>query len=587
VRPHEKEHTMSTVNMTGGEALALMFEKSGIECMFGMGGFQLLPFYDALAAEGNQIPRHMLVADERSGAFMADAYARIKGGPGLCDGTMGPGATNLTNGLIESYHAGIPVVAVVGDSNRLHSTKNMTQETRQREVLSPIVKEYITVEVGSRLPELVRRAFLTATAGRPGPVILCVPETVAHGSCDFMVDDFYIPTQALTAPAYRPAPDPRGVSQVMAMLQKSKRPVLLVGGGIHLSGAWKQLEQFAEGLGVPVAHTISGTGCLPGDHCLCLNLFGRYDRVANELIQKADLLLAFGFKFGEIATNRYSLIPLQCPMVHIDICPEEIGRHQPVSAGLWADAKLALIALLQEAGSGAIRQLAARKGYLKEIDTIKRQWREANRARFTSGERPLHMGRVCHELSLAMPPGGVLLADGGFAAHWTALLYDPPSAGRTYIANRGNAAIGYGIPGGIGAQLASGDTPVVAITGDGGLNMSLGDLEFLVRNPVPLTLMVVNNAASGYVKALQHGMYHRYQSSDLSDLNYAEIFKAMGGDSIRVEEPDALAGALAKAIAERERPVLVDMVTTRDPGHMLPAADSRTKSEGKPKLKAA
>jgi acetolactate synthase-1/2/3 large subunit len=155
------------------------------------------------------------------------------------------------------------------------------------------------------------------------------------------------------------------------------------------------------------------------------------------------------------------------------------------------------------------------------------------------------------------------------------------------VANRGNAAIGYGIPGGIGAQLAAGSKPVVAITGDGGLNMSLGDLEFLVRNSVPLTLIVVNNAASGYVKALQHGMYHRYQSSDLSDLNYAEIFKAMGGDSTRVEEPDRLAEALSKAISEKKRPVLIDMVTTRDPGRMLPATDSRTRSKGNDVLKAA
>ena len=578
---------MSTMNMTGGEALALMLKQSGIEYMFGMGGFQLLPFYDALAAEGNRTPRHMLVADERSGAFMADAYARIKGGPGLCDGTMGPGATNLTNGLIESYHAGIPVVAVVGDSNRLHSTKNMTQETRQREVLGPIVKEYITVEVGTRLPELVRRAFLIATAGRPGPVVLCVPETVAHGSYDFIADDFYIPPQALSAPAYRPAPDPSGVSQVMAMLKKSKRPVLLAGGGIHLSGAWNQLKEFAESFGVPVAHTISGTGCLPGNHRLCLGLFGRYDRVANELIQKADLLLALGFKFGEIATNRYSLIPPRCQLVHIDICPEEIGRHQPISVGIWADAKLALRALMLEAGTEAKKQLSARKGYLAEIDEIKGQWHAANRERLTSRERPLNMGRVCHELSLAMPPEGILLADGGFAAHWTALLYDPPSAGRTYVANRGNAAIGYGIPGGIGAQLAAGHKPVVAITGDGGLNMSLGDLEFLVRNSVPLTLIVVNNAASGYVKALQHGMYQRYQSSDLSELNYAEIFKAMGGDSIRVDAPGKLAAALSQAIADKQRPVLVDMITTRDPGRMLPATDSRTGSKGKALLKAA
>jgi acetolactate synthase-1/2/3 large subunit len=164
--------------MNGGRALAEMLRLAEVGPMFGMGGFQLLPFYDALAQLGM---RHFLINDERCGAFAAEAYARVTNRPGVCDGTLGPGATNLVTGLIEGLNAGTPMIALAGDTNRAHSWKNMTQECRQTEILRPAVKELIRVELTSRVPELLRRAFAVATSGRPGPVLLDVPEDVCHG----------------------------------------------------------------------------------------------------------------------------------------------------------------------------------------------------------------------------------------------------------------------------------------------------------------------------------------------------------------------------------------------------------------------
>ena len=169
---------MTTSNeMTGGEALARMLLAHESGPMFGMGGFQLLPFYDAARRLGLN---HHLINDERCGVFAADAYAKVSGRVGLCDATLGPGATNLVTGLVEALNAGSPIVAVVGDSHRQHSWKNMTQEARQTEILAPAVKEVIRVERIDRLPELARRAFMVATSGRPGPVVLDVPEDIAH-----------------------------------------------------------------------------------------------------------------------------------------------------------------------------------------------------------------------------------------------------------------------------------------------------------------------------------------------------------------------------------------------------------------------
>ena len=187
------------------------------------------------------------------------------------------------------------------------------------------------------------------------------------------------------------------------------------------------------------------------------------------------------------------------------------------------------------------------------------------------------MARVVRELQNAMPEDGILVVDGGFAAHWTGLLYDSTRSGRSYIANRGFASIGYGLPGTMGAQLAAGDSPVVGLTGDAGFNMVLGELETARRLELGFTLAIVNNAASGYVKALQHNMYEgRYQSSDLSETDYADTARALGCQGIRVDAPEALQDAFAEGIANRDIPTIIDIIVTRDPSKMLPGVDSRT-----------
>ncbi|HWI26717.1 MAG TPA: thiamine pyrophosphate-binding protein [Stellaceae bacterium] len=557
--------------MTGGRAMAEMLRLAGAGPMFGMGGFQLLPFYDAVGQLGLA---HALINDERCGAFAADAYARVTNRPGICDGTLGPGATNLVTGLVESLNAGTPIVAFAGDTHRAHSWKNMTQECRQTEILRPAVKELIRIELTSRIPELMRRAFAVATSGRPGPVLLDVPEDVCHGEHDFAAEDFAIDPKTLAAPAQRIRPAADDVTRAATLIARAKRPLILAGGGIHFSGAQAALLRFAESLSIPVAHTMSGKGSIPCTHPLSAGLFGRYSRIANDLIAAADCLLVVGCKLGEIPTKRYALLPRGVPVIHLEIVAEEIGRCHPADIALWGDAQAGLDDLAEAAaGEGK----AARAGLAAELGQRMSEWRKEAEPRLLSEERPVNMARLCQELNRVMPAESILVADGGFAAHWTGLLYDTKAAGRHFIADRGLASIGYGLPGGMGAALAAPEKPVVAVTGDGGFNMVLGELETARRTAANLTVVVVNNAASGYVKALQHAMFgRRYQSSDLVEMNYAEIAKAMGCRGIRVEDPATLGAALKTGISERDRPTVVDVVVTRDPGKMLPAVDSRT-----------
>ena len=568
---------MSVNEMSGGEALARMLDAHEVGPMFGMGGFQLLPFYDGVRRLGLD---HHLINDERSGVFAADAYAKVSGRVGVCDATLGPGATNLVTGLVEALNAGSPLVVLVGDSNRAHSWKNMTQESRQLEILRPAVKEVIRVEVIERIPELVRRAFALATTGRPGPVVLDVPEDIAHGTSPFGEADFRAEPRHFSVPSLRARPDAASVERAARALLDARRPLLLAGGGVHLSGAAEELQSFAEGQAIPVAHTMSGKGAIACTHRLSAGLFGRYERIANTLIEASDCLLVAGCKLGEIATSRYRLPPAGASILHLDIVAEEFGRVATPGVALWGDVREGIRDLAVALAPDAERLRRERESYLAEVAERMAAWRESVAPLLASDEAPVNMARLIHELNRILPDDALLVADGGFAAHWAGLLYDTRRPGRGFVPDRGFASIGYGLPGSIGAKLAAPERPVVGLTGDAGFNMSLGELETARRLGLDITIVVVNNAASGYVKALQHLVYGEdaYQSSDLVETDYARLAEAMGCRGIRVTHPDEVAPALVEALAGGEGPSVIDVHVTREPARMLPGVDSRAVS---------
>ena len=562
-----------TNEMTGGEAIARLLRAQGIGPMFGMGGFQLLPFYDAARRLGLT---HSLINDERSGVFAADAYAKITQRVGVVDATLGPGATNLVTGLVEALNAGTPLVAVVGNSHRLHSWKNMTQESRQIEILRPAVKELIRVEIIERLPELVRRAFQVATSGRPGPVVLDIPEDICHATFPFNPDELDTIQNFQSAPAMRIRPSQGQILKAKELLEKSQSPLILAGGGVHISGAANTLENFSKKYGIPVAHTMTGKGAIACTSNLNAGLFGRYDRIANNFIEKSDCLLVIGCKLGEIATKRFSLPPSNIPLIHIELLAEEIGRTLQPDISLWGDAKATIEELDMAMNNNVQSQLELRHDYCSTVQIKMEEWRKSVAPRLTSNEIPINMARLMNELNSILPKDAILVADGGFAAHWGGLLFDTKQAGRGFLPDRGFASIGYGLPGAMGASLA-GAGPVVSITGDGGFNMTLGELETARRMNLAFTIIVVNNAASGYVKALQHLMYGEgaYQSSDLAETNYASTAEALGCEGIRVEDPSKIRDAISRGLSNTNCPTVIDLVVTRDPAKMLPGVDNR------------
>ncbi len=408
-------------------------------------------------------------------------------------------------------------------------------------------------------------------------MIVDVPEDVAHGLHGFGAHDFDAMEAHQSAPALRCRPEAEAARRAAGMLRDAARPMILAGGGIHLSGAYDALARLAEAQGIPVAHTLTGKGAIACASPLSAGLFGRYDRIANDMIAASDCLLVVGCKLGEIATKRYTVPAPGTPVIHLDIVAEEMGRTYAPALKLWSDARAGLTDLADLLADGADSRRAARADWTGQVPTRMAAWREDTAGRTQSDETPVHMARLITELNRLLPEDGHLIADGGFAAHWGGLLFDTKVAGRAFVPDRGFASIGYGLPGAMGAQLARPDAVVAGLTGDGGFNMVLGELETARRMGLPVTVIVVNNAASGYVKALQHLMYGEgnYQSADLAETDYAAVATAMGCHGIRVETPEQLGPALEAAFAERARPSVVDVMVTRDPARMLPAVDNR------------
>ena len=352
---------------------------------------------------------------------------------------------------------------------------------------------------------------------------------------------------------------------------------MLCGGGVHLSGATQAISELAESCSIPVAHTLTGKGAIACSSPLNAGLFGRYDRIANALIESSDCLLVIGCKLGEIATKRYTVPSPGRTLIHLDIVADEMGRTYAPTLKLWGDAQATVSELTSLLSATAAEQRTRRQSYVASVGQSMAAWRSEVSDRLHSDESPVHMARLITEINQMLPADGILIADGGFAAHWGGLLFDTKAARRQFVPDRGFASIGYGLPGAMGAQLADPDAIVVGLTGDGGFNMVLGELETARRLRLGITIIVVNNAASGYVKALQHLMYGEgnYQSSDLEETDFARVAQAMGCHGVRVEQPGQLAGALAAAFAETDRPSVIDVVVTRDPGRMLPAVDNR------------
>lgn len=548
--------------MNSGDLITEMLVGYGVNYVFGIPGGQTAPLYNAIARRPDQI-EHILIRDERSGPYAADAYARVSGRLAVCDAVPGPGVVKLPSGLLEAYVSSVPLVAIAGDIatdwQPLARYACAAQGLDQVELLRPVCKAVIPVRSQAVLPDAVRRAFREATTGRPGPTVLNIPADVFHAAWDQQA----LPTHADAAfarfPAARIRPPQEAVDASVRLLLAAERPVMVVGGGGLLSQAMEGVRALAEALNVPVATTVSGKGAMNEEHPLSVGVLGgQYgEECANDVVRDADVVLLVGYKSSQQSTFSWKLPTPRQRVIHLDIDPYEIGKVFSTQVALVGDAAAGLADLLQRVFRERPRP-PERGSWLERVSEAKRRWLAEVETEMQACT-PIRPQQVMGDLQRQLSPQDILVTDASFSIGWVTSFYDVRRAGRRCLFPRGSATLGFGLPAAIGARLAApADSRVVCVAGDGGIGYALGELSTCRKYNLRITLVILNNSGLGYSRWGERLGEGHYKNVEFPATDFATIAQGFGCTGLRVEAPNQIGDVLAQAL-NAEGPVVVDV----------------------------
>ena len=542
----------------GGQAVVEALKNENVRHVFGLIGSATMEVFDGLY-EANSI-QFVGVHDERTGTHMADGYARASGGPGvIVAGQNGPGATNLLTGLAQASAAYSPVVAIAGALSSAHVYRDAFQEVDQHATLSPVVKSSVTVPSVDRIPELFQAGFRTALTPRRGPVLLNVPRNVQSAKAVFPEP----PAPDTYRVQYAPAAPAAAVERAAQMLLDAERPVIVAGGGIKNGGGAAQTLALAELLGAPVAMSPGHGDAIPFGHPLNAGQMGpRGNPVASRLVLEADVILALGTRLGFNSTfYSYDNIGRDAAIIQVEIEPTEIGRHFPVSMGIWADAPTVAdqlaeavrnAAALHEATQWTERFQAERKAFLAKRDS------EA-----VMDEAPIQPSGLFRAFRRVLPRNAAIVLDAGTMTLQAtdALEYWEPPCLFTPL---DFGLVGFSFACGLGVKAAQPDRPVVSFAGDGGFGMQVSELSTAVDAGLNTVSIVMNNGCWGAEKAYQRDFFgERYIGADVSSPPFDELARLYGGAGYRVERLSEVEDAIAAAL-DADVPAVVDIKVDPD-----------------------
>ena len=545
--------------ITGAEAIVRMLQAHEVRHVFGLCGDTSLPFYDALARLDHGID-HVLTRDERSAAYMADAYARVTGRVGVCEGPSGGGATYILPGVVEANESSIAMVAITSDVPVTARGRYPLTALDQKALFAPLTKWNAVADEVGQIPHLLRTAFRAATTGRPGAAHLGLPYDLQKQALDSA--DLWATAAHGRFPAFRTGPDPDAVEECARALLAARSPVFVCGGGAIISGACAELASLATLMDAPIASTVSGHGVVADDHPLAVGVVGANGGTdeTRAIVAAADLVVFVGCRAGSTTTEHGAAPRRGTPVIHIDVDPMVVGANYPLAAALVGDARLCLTALC----AAIARQLEGRSrsnGTSVRLATM----RAAKRTRFEtlarSTETPIRPERVLAAIQAALPPDGIVVADPGTPCPYFSGFFDLRTAGRRFITNRAHGALGYSLPASIGAATGAPGAKVVAAMGDGSFGFAVGELETVVRRNLPITFVVFSNSSYGWIKASQKSGYDgRYFSVDFTRSDHARIAEAYGLKAWTVRDPADLDAVVRTAIGS-DGPTLVDVIT--------------------------
>ena len=533
--------------MTVGERLlGLVAGPDG--ALFGVPGGQTLPLY--AASKGAAVP-HLVVRDERNAVTAADAYARLTGRVGVCDATVGPGAANLVSGLAEAHASSIPVVAVVADTRRdaehLRHHSVASQSFEQSETLAPVTKWVGRVHEPAALDEVVDHALRVATAGRPGPVVVSIPEDIFLGAAD-VSRPRPVADRDRRFPRHRPHPDPELTAAVAEWIRAAERPVILAGGGVAFSGAAPTLSALAERCSIPVATSLNGKGAIDERHRLSAGVVGGFgSQRGNQIVQAADVIVAVGTKHSQLGTHGWRLPSAGQAVVHVDIDGTEIGRAIPAEIGVVADAR-SFCESLAEALEGWhgpptpwIAAVQPAEDAVGSDDAVRPE-------------------EVLGALDRLLGPDDVMVCEASLSSGWAARYFRVKRAGPGMLAPRGLAGLGWAPGATLGARLARPEGRIVSLTGDGGWGYGLSETETAVRYGLDITTIVLNNSSLAWIRHVESRMKMPY-STDFTRVDFAATARAMGAAGFRIENPDGVEATIAEAL-EAPGPSVVEVTVS-------------------------
>ncbi len=523
------------MKMTGAEIICESLVKEGVEVIFGILGGAILPLYDTIPRYPKL--RHVLVGHEQGAVHAAEGYARATGKVGVCMATSGPGATNLVTGLADAYLDSVPVVAITGQVTRALIGKDAFQEIDITGITLPVTKHnYLALETSS-LAMTIKEAFYLARTGRPGPILIDLPKDVQINQAEFNYPE------RVSLPGYKPTLQGHAaqIKKAANLIKESRRPVIIAGRGIIISGAYDELKRLAEKAQIPVITTLLGVSCFPESHALSYGWLGMHGMAyANLAVSDADLVVAIGMRFDDRATGRVSGFAPQARIIHIDIDPAEIGKNVRVDVPIVGDARVVLQAL------NKLVTTSKHADWLKQLDS----WRK---------EHPSITIRDCEELlpqfvinKIHKVTGGEATIVTGVGQHqmWAAQHYwfDRPNS---LITSGGLGTMGFELPAAMGAKIGCPDVTVWCIAGDGGFQMTIQELGTIAREKVAVKIAIMNNGYLGMVRQWQDLFYEkRYFATPLSCPDFVKIAEAYGIPGMIVKSKQEVVPAIKKAMSE-------------------------------------
>lgn len=548
--------------MNVAEAIVEILAQSGVEYIFGLPGDTGMDLYDALFHNEGRI-QHIMTRDERSASFMADAYGRVTGNIGICEGPSGGGATYIVPGVAEAHGSSIPLLCLTSDTPVNQYGRGVLTELDQPTLFQAITKWSDRLTSPDTAPDMVRRALRLATSGKPGATFLSLPADILKADVD--PEYVYGTPQFGAAPSGRTRPDADSVEKAADLIRQAEKPVIIAGGGVRVSGAWNELTAVAEAASIPVGTSINGKGSISEVHELSLGVVGGNGArpYANEIVGDCDLLILVGTRTDSTTTQNWT-IPAKSrkpKTIHIDVDPFQIGNNYQTEVGVIGDAKLALADLADALGS--VERTGERQIWIDQIGALKREYFEQQQSFMESDSQPIKPQRVIATLRRLLDDDTTIVADPGTPTPYICAQYLLTEPGRWTVIPRAHGGLGYALPAVVGAyygaQRRGGRT--IALMGDGSFGMSVGELETISRLNLPVVLVQFNNRAFGWIKELQH-LYHedRYFSVDFNDVDYPAIAQGFGLRSWRVTDPADLESTLRAALDDGG-PCFVDIVS--------------------------